>query len=182
MEQIDLSGCSDFFITSDTFFGRSAIINIANRPFSSVDEMNETLIKNWNKVVKKDDTIVHLGNFAWDPIIAKKVIRKLNGNIILIEGSDDSAMLDVYEAFNNITIPTSAIIYSSDMSSVFCHWPLMQWKGKGSGVIHFHGNTVYSHKSDFGVSPRINVCTDFWNYSPIRYSAIKEFIEHEQEK
>ena len=71
----------DFHITSDTWFGRPQILQIANRPFNDVDEMNATLIKNWNKKVKKNDVVFHLGNFAWDPTTARKVLKKLNGRI-----------------------------------------------------------------------------------------------------
>ena len=39
----------DFYITSDTWFGRPQILQIANRKFKDVEEMNSTLIKNWNK-------------------------------------------------------------------------------------------------------------------------------------
>ena len=51
----DLEIPKDFYITSDTWFGRPQILQIANRKFNDVDEMNATLIKNWNKVVKKND-------------------------------------------------------------------------------------------------------------------------------
>ena len=38
----------DFFITSDTWFGRPQILQIANRlQFKDIDEMNQVLIKNW---------------------------------------------------------------------------------------------------------------------------------------
>ncbi len=42
----------DFYITSDTWFGRPQILQIANRPFNDVEEMNAALIKNWNKKIK----------------------------------------------------------------------------------------------------------------------------------
>ena len=49
----------DFFITSDTWFGRPQILQIANRlQFKDIDEMNQVLIKNWNGKVKKNDTNV----------------------------------------------------------------------------------------------------------------------------
>jgi calcineurin-like phosphoesterase family protein len=47
--------------------------------------MNSTLIKNWNNKVKKNDVVFHLGNFAWDPVTARKVLKKLNGKIYFLK-------------------------------------------------------------------------------------------------
>lgn len=33
-------------------------IKFSNRPFNNVEQINETLINNWNRVVRKDDTIL----------------------------------------------------------------------------------------------------------------------------
>ena len=78
----DLETPKDFFITSDTWFGRPQILQIANRlSFKDIDDMNDKLIKNWNKTVKKNDLVFHLGNFAWDPNTARNVLEKLNGQI-----------------------------------------------------------------------------------------------------
>ena len=56
------------YITSDTFFGRRNIIEIANRPFKDLDEMHAVMVNNWNSVVTDNDIVYHLGNFAWTPI------------------------------------------------------------------------------------------------------------------
>ena len=66
----------DFYITSDTWFGRPQILQIANRKFKDIEAMNTALIKNWNKKVKKNDVVFHLGNFAWDPTTARRVLKK----------------------------------------------------------------------------------------------------------
>lgn len=167
----------DFFITSDTWFGRPQIIEIANRSlFSSVEDMNDKLIKNWNKHVKKDDIIFHLGNFAWDPQTARNVLKKLNGEITFILGNCDDALLEVESEFDNITVLDDQILELPQADSIICHYPLEVWNGKDSGTIHFHGHTVFSHKTDLRASNRINVCVDFWKYSPIRFSIIKDFI------
>lgn len=174
---IKTENLTDFFITSDTWFGRNQILEIANRrSFQSVDEMDKALIKNWNSVVGKNDIVFHLGNFAWDPHTAKKALKKLNGNIYFIVGNADEALLDIIGLYPKHNIIEGQIIDLPEFDSILSHYPLEVWNGKESGTIHFHGHTVYSHKTDLRRSNRVNACTDFWNYTPIRYSTIKEFI------
>lgn len=54
----------NIFFTSDTHFGHNNIIKLSNRPFSSVEEMNEGLIERWNDVVGAEDIVYHLGDFS----------------------------------------------------------------------------------------------------------------------
>lgn len=53
------------FFTSDTHFFHANIIKYANRPFGSVEEMNEELIRCWNETVPEDGVVYHLGNFSF---------------------------------------------------------------------------------------------------------------------
>lgn len=53
------------FFTSDLHLGHEKAITINNRPFSNVDEMNDTLIDNVNKMVAADDELWILGAFAY---------------------------------------------------------------------------------------------------------------------
>jgi calcineurin-like phosphoesterase family protein len=78
------------YFTSDTHFGHKNIIEYekAHRPFSSVEEMNEKLIENWNSVVRNQDRIYHLGDFCFGAHYLP-IAGRLNGEKILIMGNHD---------------------------------------------------------------------------------------------
>ena len=81
---------SKFFVTSDQHFNHENIIKYCNRPFSSVEEMNEEMIKRWNAVVSKDDTVFVLGDFFMGRLTEiKDILPRLNGHIMLVEGNHD---------------------------------------------------------------------------------------------
>jgi calcineurin-like phosphoesterase family protein len=66
------------------------------RPFASVEEMDETIIANWNSVVKPSDKVLVLG----DLVINKKylpTVARLNGIKTLILGNHDEEPPSVYE-------------------------------------------------------------------------------------
>ena len=70
------------FFTSDCHFNAQRTIDISKRPFKSLEELNKTLINNWNNTVSKDDTVYILGDFG-DLSYAKY----LNGRKIFVKGN-----------------------------------------------------------------------------------------------
>lgn len=95
------------FFTSDTHFGHANIIRFCKRPFENVEEMNEVLIENWNKVVSDDDTVFHLGDFAFGGSnVWKEIIPRLKGHINLIIGNHDRKNLrQGYMSFFDMVVP-----------------------------------------------------------------------------
>lgn len=78
------------FWTSDQHFGHARIIELANRPFTSVEEMNETIIERWNAVVSERDEVYVLGDFAMGKIAETlPIAARLNGYKALIAGNHD---------------------------------------------------------------------------------------------
>ena len=78
------------FFIADTHFGHKNIIEYENRPFETTEEMDNTVIENWNKTVKPKDRIWVLGDFV---LSNKKriveLIKLLNGYKIFVIGNHD---------------------------------------------------------------------------------------------
>jgi len=57
------------YYISDTHFGHVNIVKHDSdngaRTFSSIQEHDELLIKNWNRVITKQDEVYILGDFSW---------------------------------------------------------------------------------------------------------------------
>lgn len=95
----------DTYIISDTHFGHdniaqfepSRLVHMASSGYTTHDEW---LISQWNSVVKEDDVILHLGDFAFKNI--QDVQHKLNGRKILILGNHDRKGYQTYNAFEYV--------------------------------------------------------------------------------
>lgn len=82
---------SEIFFTSDTHFGHQPEFLWKPRGFSSVEEMDEAIIENWNKVVPKDGIVYHLGDTMLnDNVHGLECFKRLNGQIFLIYGNHDT--------------------------------------------------------------------------------------------
>ena len=79
----------DYF-TADLHLGHKRINELAGRPFESVEEMNETIIKRWNQTVSKDDSVFVLGDIVMGNFKENiKLIELLNGNKYMVAGNHD---------------------------------------------------------------------------------------------
>lgn len=84
------------FVISDTHFGHTnawAKFKLADgctpmRPFTSTEEMDETMVARWNATVRPQDHVYHLG----DVVISKRslpIVKRLNGHKRLVRGNHD---------------------------------------------------------------------------------------------
>lgn len=144
------------YLIGCTHFGHKNIVKLANRPFQSIDEMDDVLIQNWNRTVKAKDEVLHLGDFAvYSKMSPDYYLKKLNGKITTIRGNhDDSLWGKDYHEFNY-----------EKRKVVLMHYPIHEWNGFFRGAVHFHAHT---HSPDFYSGERRgNVCVDAINFTPI---------------
>lgn len=115
------------FITSDCHFNHNNILKYEpiSRNFKDIEEMNETIISNWNSVVLEEDTVYVCGDLCLGAIdkIAP-IIERLNGNITLIRGNHDSKRrIEVYEYLGIIVKDIDYISYKGKFF-ILCHFPI----------------------------------------------------------
>jgi len=78
------------FFTADTHFSHARILELDNRPFKTIEEHDEELIRRWNETVSPDDTVIHLGDVALGKIAdSLPLVGRLNGFKILKSGNHD---------------------------------------------------------------------------------------------
>ena len=78
------------FYIADCHFGHTNIIRFDGRPFGSAAEMEEIMVMNWNSVVRPEDTVYILGDFAWGNADEwLRIVRKLKGCKVLVKGNHD---------------------------------------------------------------------------------------------
>lgn len=101
------------FVIADTHFGHANIIKYCNRPFKDTDEMDATMIRNWNKVVKGNDTVIHLGDVGLgNREYLGNIIKQLNGNKILVMGNHDRWSEQQYRDMGFKTVSRFPILYN----------------------------------------------------------------------
>jgi len=136
---------SNIWFTSDTHFSHANILKHCNRPFSSVEAMDQDMASRWNSTVGKDDTVYILGDFAWKN--HAHWIHALNGNKILVFGNHDKMAESVYRSFTKVYGgPKQPGICQNTLGGkymVMCHYPLYTWNGRWHDSVclsaHTHG-------------------------------------------
>lgn len=175
------------YFIADMHIGHSSIIKLCNRPFSSIEEMNEKLIENWNKKVHKNDTVYILGDMFYckknESIDYGIVLDRLKGNKVLIVGNHDESWL-TNELKNKFTIVSPLLnTYLNQKPVTLCHYPLLEWKGShkiGSKKLgfqifgHIHNKVKPEYEFLFSRDNCLNAGVDINNFEPVTFEELIE--------
>jgi len=169
--------------TSDTHWGHKNIIQYSKRPFSSVEDMNEALIKNWNDRVGQYDTVYHLGDFAFMPYDdLKKTARRLNGIKHLIRGNHDKEIMknknDLLASRTFASIQDYYELKHEGAHIILFHYGQRVWNKSHHGSIMLYG---HSHGSlpPFGKSVDVGVdCKEITEeYRPVSFDEVISYMK-----
>ena len=174
------------WFTSDTHFWHKKILTIGKgRPFKTIEDMEQRFIENWNKKVKPEDTVYHLGDFCWGSNVKriKGLLDSLNGQKILIVGNHDR-LENYYKSGSFADICKYKEIDIDNEHIVLFHTPIFEWNGFYYGSYHLYGHThvtlnlaQYTMMRDRPNGNCWDVGVDNNNFEPVSFDEIKEKIE-----
>lgn len=190
MKTINIEDTSKVFFTSDTHFNHKNIMIYCNRPFETVEKMNEVLIANWNSKVPSDGIVFHCGDFALGGSEAwHKIMPRLNGKIHLILGNHDLKNFRQGYADSFASVQEQLTIDIGKKKIILTHFPLLCYHGTWGSEMNVwnlmgHVHTLKSNNSgkDFErlqylFPTQYDVGVDFNNYTPISFQEVKEKID-----
>lgn len=168
----------DVYVIADLHFGDPNIIKFENRPFGSVDEMNEELIEKWNCVVDNEDTVFILGDFSvYVDDRAHDIVEQLKGKKILIKGNHDCLDDTAYFNMGFNCVYNYPIIY--DKFFILSHEPMYINESMPYANIfgHVHSNPIYKTYTKRSAC----VSAERIGYYPIQLSEVIAKIKMEAE-
>ena len=183
---------SNTFLISDTHFGHTNAWKTFKlddgvtplRPFTSTEEMDYTMVTNWNNVVRPQDKVYHLGDIAMcNATRLREIFYRLNGEKVLIKGNHDQGSLSLYaELFKDVR--GSHMLDNLVMTHIPLHAAsLLRWRGNIHGHLHNYsvrapgfvnskGMIMYKDGED---DPRYEcVSVERIDYTPIPFETINK--------
>lgn len=157
----------NIWLTADTHFDHNNIIKYCNRPFSSLSDMNETMIERWNFKVKENDIVYFAGDFALRN--ESFFFQRLNGKKYLIKGNHDGKdvlkldwgwIKDLYELNINKKL------------YVITHYAMLVWNKShyGSANLFGHSHGMLNSKN---LGRQLDIGVDCWNFFPVSIEEIE---------
>ena len=183
---------SKVFFTSDTHFNHSNIIGFCDRPFKNVEQMNETIIANWNNTAGPEDIVFHLGDFCLGGAAEwTKLLDRLNGKIYLIMGNHDMKNLrqGFIQRFEDVKMQMHIEIGTK--SIYLNHYPFLCFTGGYKDDVwqlfgHVHTRTpntgVDAGRLQYLYPTQYDVGVDNNNFTPVSYEQVSEIIRKQIEK
>lgn len=200
-----------YYIADCHFFHRGLNEKMDKRGFADAEEMNEYMIRKWNKKVRPKDEVVILGDFSMEKgERTNEILRRLHGRLYLIEGNHDYYLKDSdFERERFVWIQPYAEMKDNKRKVILCHYPVFCYHGQYRKDQEGNARTymMYGHVHDSfdevlvsrfvretGETKRVNMYTKeeetipcnmlncFCMYSDYEPLSLDEWIEHNRNR
>lgn len=131
------------FYISDLHFSHLNAISFDNRPWQTVEEMDEAIVNIWNSRVTDNDDVWILGDISWtNPYNTRVLMARLKGKKHWIIGNHDYKIakneelirqfVDVHEGYHKH--------YDNGKTVILSHYPIFMYDGVRKQNVHLYGH------------------------------------------
>ena len=173
MDTYTLEEAKRVWLISDTHFDHTNIIRYCSRPFKSVDEMNEVLLRNWRAAVAEGDIVYFLGDltFGRESRGPRWWAKQLSGRIVWIRGSHDRGVrpTSIIDGIERVVLSEVISCGGFDFKLIHDTFDMNGWCG---WVIHGHNHDNRPFIDNRFGHRRVNVSVEVIDYKPISLHTI----------
>lgn len=186
---------------SDQHFGHGRIIEYSERPFSSLEEMHETMIRNFNEVVGPSDTCLWGGDCFMGGVDGREILSRLNGTQVLVLGNHDRSAARMFELGFTV-VAEEMFLRMAGRNVRVKHYPY--WydppKDEEGNPLDRHGRPIrpkklklmrsvapprvkgevllhgHTHSSKKRKDNMVHIGVDAWGYRPATWKEVEEIV------
>lgn len=163
------------YYISDLHFGHEKILKFDGRPFKTVEENDNTIIKNWNNRITDDDMVFILGDVSYyDFMETRDLLLELTGQFFIIRGNHDKHWLNGsgrYESSVKDYMRITDYYHDKPVDVVLCHYPIAVWDKQFNGGLHLYGH-IHNNNHEIVKHPEmknsynVGCMLPYMNYTP----------------
>lgn len=152
----------DWYV-SDTHFSHDNILKFEGqaRPFTTIEEHDEELIRRWNERVAPHESVLHLGDVAFKPATTlDRIMPRLHGLKTLVMGNHDISQIERYREYFNI-VPC---VQDKQNGILFTHFPVHPCDLEHRYKVNVHGHL---HSKIIPDKRYINISCEHTDLAPL---------------
>lgn len=163
----------DIWFTADFHLGHKNIIRYCNRPFGTVEEMNQEILERLNARAKANDILYFLGDFTIGPKARAAELRKhiRCKKIFAVPGNHDKDTRKLTQEFSWLDALVEVSLNGQRI--VLCHYAMRVWNQSSRGAWHLYGHS-HGRLPNLGNSLSMDVGVDTNDFRPWHFDEISK--------
>ena len=153
------------YIISDLHFNHNNIINFERTSFSTIEEHDMFIIKQWNKIVYDTDIVYILGDLGGPKSKLEEYFKLLKGSKILILGNHDEYSVEFYKNLDGVKNVYNTPVFIRKRI-VLSHEPIRV----NEDILNIHGHL---HNASLTLNNYINTNCHILDYKPVKFKKIE---------
>lgn len=176
------------YFSSDTHYSHRNILRYDKRPFDTIEEHDEELLRLHNSTVGKKDHYYFLGDFCFGkPEYAESILKRMNGVKYFIQGNHDKHMIALYKTYGTF-LGHMDIVKINGQEITLSHYAMRVWNRSHHNAWMLYGHshdvleeTPWGRSMDVGVQSAYRILGE---YRPFSFEEIqiilnqREILQH----